>query len=218
MLNKLESVFEDFYPLFQKKIELEDRTESALRRAFFRYMSLSLISVILIGLTQIIGIYLRNSQGNNYINNLYINGKIGSLMYYAAHFPQNLISIFLLWLFLPILFALIWYLALLSLNGAKSSPNRLTLSLLTFNGFYLTMAGISLSGFLEILKSFLPFGGFLMSLLTIFQALVICVGYISSFVYFILGFQKQYDQPIGRAVAQTLSPLLLLFFLLYFFL
>ncbi|EPG75248.1 hypothetical protein LEP1GSC058_2338 [Leptospira fainei serovar Hurstbridge str. BUT 6] len=54
-------------------------------------------------------------------------------------------------------------------------------------------------------------------MLTLFWALLTFLIYAGSFSYSILGFRKQFDQPMGRAVILSLSPAIFVFLIYTFF-
>ncbi|WP_039948774.1 hypothetical protein [Leptospira fainei] len=203
--------------LLQNKTGIADWIDPRFQSGIRRYVYTLTLASLLNGASILISFYSKNRNENALIENLYAQKEIGSLLYFFSHFPQNIFGFIFLWGFLPILVASIWYLAFVILNGKEKEASKPTLTLLSLNSLFIPLTGIVVQEIFSFLK--IPFGaaGLVPKLLTLFWALLTFLIYTGSFSYSILGFRKQFDQPIGRAVVLSLSPAIFVFLIYTFF-
>lgn len=208
----IEQNLSDIVSLLKNKIEIQGWGDPALRRSLIRYGVILGFAFLLTAVYTTV-LFLTGAISNSTADNLYANQEISYLLYLFIHFPQSTISFLLLWILIPILIGVLWAGFLFVLNGTDKQISLPTLSVLTLNCFLFPLVTISILGLIGAVKNLFN-AGFIMKLLFIIQGILFLTGYFGTLLYAIKAFQKQFDQPLGRAVVQALGPTIL-FFILY---
>ncbi|EQA38927.1 hypothetical protein LEP1GSC047_0167 [Leptospira inadai serovar Lyme str. 10] len=202
----------DIVVLLKNKIEIQRWEDPAVRRSLIRYgVLLGFAFLLTVVYTTVL--FLTGAISNSTADSLYANQEISYLLYFLIHFPQSTVSFLLFWILIPLVIGVFWAGFLYVLNGTDKQISLPTLLVLTLNCFLFPLTTISILGLIGAVKNLLV-AGFLMKLLFVIQGIFFLAGYFGALLYAIKSFQKQFDQPLGRAVVQAIGPTIL-FFILY---
>ncbi|TGK20116.1 hypothetical protein EHO61_06330 [Leptospira fluminis] len=218
---KLKNIFQkeklDILSLIRDKTPILEWTNPALKSGFMRYTYVFEFAGLLNTVNILIDFFYKGTTTNTMVEDLYAQKEIGGLLYFFSHFPQNIFGFFLFWTFLPVFTAAIWNLAFWILNGKEKEAQKPFLALLSLNTLFFPMVGIAIQQITTLLKLVLIPNRFFQIGITVFWA-VFTIGILgTSIVYSVKAFHNRYDQPIGRAVILTLSPILLFIALISYF-
>lgn len=194
----------DFIQIYKNKVQNTGWTDTTVKRTFLRYSVLLEIAFFLTAAYSV-ALYVSGTVTNEPVENLYAQKEIGPIIYFFAHFPENIFAFLLLWTALPFLIGGFWLIFLYILEGSKKMIRLPILFILTLNTLSIPLATITILGLLGAVKNLFP-NLFLIKILFVLQALLFLGGYVSSFIYAIQSFRIQFEQPTGRAAIQVIAP------------
>lgn len=212
LLELCEQNVSDITSLLKNKIEIRSFKDPAVKQSLIRY-GILLGFAFLLTVVYTTVLFLTGTISNSTADSLFSNQEISYLLYFFIHFPQSTVSFLLLWILIPLVIGVLWAGFLYVLNGTDKQISLPTLSILTLNCFLFPLTTISVLGLIGAVKNLLV-AGFIMKLLFAMQGILFIAGYFGALLYAIKAFQKQFDQPLGRAVVQAIGPTIL-FFILY---
>lgn len=201
----------------REKIAISSWMDSELEVSFIRYCIVLILASSLNAFNILISVYWKGINENPLVESLYSQKEIGTLPYFFTHFPQNIFGFVILWGLLPLLVGFAWYGTLVILNGREKEIHKPTVALISLNSILIPLAGILIQEIFGILKR--PFGaaGLLPMILTLFWGFLTIVTYSGSLVYSVLSIRKQFQEPLGRAVLEAISPAILAIIIFIFF-
>jgi len=198
-------------------MDISSWTDPELQGSFIRYSFVLLFASILNAINILVSVYGKGINENPLIESLYSQKEIGFLPYVFNHFPQNIFGFVILWGLLPLLVSFAWYGFLVILNGKEKEIQKPTVAFISLNSILIPVAFILFQEIFRILK--LPVGttGLIPKILTVFWGFITIGTYSGSFVYSVLSIRKQFKEPLGRAILEAISPVILAFVIFIFF-